>query len=256
MSARRLEDLVVVITGADGGIGAATARLLAGYGTPVVHSGTTDVRDEAAVRDLARRAVARWGRVDAVVHCAAIVHPAPIARASAASIRDEVETNLLGAINVARAFLPEFMARRRGHLVFMGSLAGTVPLPGEAIYAATKFAVRGFALSLALEMRSRGVDVTVVAPDSTRTAMLDHEARSNGSTLSFASEPLEPAVVARAIGRVLCRPRLEVTVPRFRGALIRLLGSQPWLFPFLYPLLDRQGRRNQVRYRAELGEAV
>jgi short-subunit dehydrogenase len=269
-----LRDRVIAVTGAADGIGNATALGLAGEGAALVLTYLdaeglgalrasfgeypratfiqTDVRRSDAVEQLAQRAVERWGRVDAVINCAGVVIPGGIATTSAADIACQLETNLGGTINVARAFVPHFRRQGAGHLIFIASLAGIVPLPGESIYAASKFAVRGLAHSLAYELKGTGVHVTVVCPDSTRTRMLEIEARDEGSSLSFASAALEPADVARAILAAIRRPRLEVLVPGFRGRLIRLLGAMPALFGWLYPLIDALGQRRKARFRQTL----
>ena len=265
---------VIVVTGAANGIGNATARLLASAGATLVlddidaaglaalrsalgegvrtTTRTTDVRDAVAVQEMARHAVEAWGRVDAVVNCAGIVVPGAIDTSPIADVARQIDTNLVGTINVARAFLPWFRRQGSGHLLFIASLAGVVPLPGEAIYAATKFAVRGFSLSLAYELRGTGIHVTDVCPDSTRTRMLDIEAADEETSLTFSNPLLQPDQVARAIVATLRRPQTEVTVPGPRGALIRLLGAMPWLFPVLYPLFDWMGRKRKAEYRREL----
>jgi short-subunit dehydrogenase len=196
--------------------------------------------------------VTTFGRVDAVVNCAGVVIPGAIDTCPADDITRQLDTNLGGTIKVTRAFVPLFKRQSSGHLVLIASLAGIVPLPGESIYAASKFAVRGFAHSIAHELRGTRVEVTVVCPDSTRTAMLDIEAADPGSSLSFSSPAMEPEEVARAILGVLRRPRLEVTVPGFRGRLIRWLGAMPTFFGWLYPLINAMGRRRQEEYRRSL----
>ena len=190
-----LRDRVVVVTGAANGIGNATSLALAGEGavlalvdidaeglgalrTTIAGDGArasvvrTDVRDAAALDDLVRQTVRRFGRVDAVVNCAGIVIPGAIDSCPAEDITRQIEVNLGGTINVTRAFVPQFKRQGSGHLVLIASLAGVVPLPGESVYAASKFAVRGFAHSIAHELRGTGVAVTVICPDSTRTRML------------------------------------------------------------------------------------
>ena len=266
-----LRDRVIVVTGAANGIGNALALALAAEGAALVlvdidADGLSalrrtfvggglkasvvraDVRDGAALDDLARHAVATFGRVDAVVNCAGIVIPGAIDTCPAQDITRQLDTNLGGTIKVTRAFVPLFKRQGSGHLVLIASLAGIVPLPGESIYAASKFAVRGFAHSIAHELRGTGVEVTVVCPDSVRTGMLAIEAADPGSSLSFSSPAMEPEEVARAILGVLRRPRLEVTVPGFRGRLIRWLGAMPTFFGWLYPLLDARSRRRKARY--------
>ena len=276
----RLQDRVIVVTGAANGIGNALALALAAEGAALVlvdidADGLSalrrtfvgaglkasvvraDVRDGAALEDLVRHAVATFGRVDAVVNCAGIVIPGAIDTCPAEDITRQLDTNLGGTIKVTRAFVPRFKLQGSGHLVLIASLAGIVPLPGESIYAASKFAVRGFAHSIAHELRGTGVKVTVVCPDSTRTRMLEIEAADPGSSLSFSSPAMEPEEVARAIIGALKAPRLEVTVPSFRGRLIRWLGAMPTFFGWIYPLLDAMSRRRKARYwRALHGRRV
>lgn len=270
-----LRDRVVVVTGAANGIGNATACALAAEGallalvdidaeglgalrTTIAGDGSrtsvvrADVRDGAALDDLVRETVGRFGRVDAVVNCAGIVIPGPIDSCPAKDITHQIEVNLGGTINVTRAFVPQFKRQGSGHLVLIASLAGVVPLPGESAYAASKFAVRGFAHSIAHELRGTGVAVTVVCPDSTRTRMLEIEAADDGSSLSFSSPALQPAEIARAILGALRQPRVEVLVPGLRGRLIRCLGAMPAFFGRIYPLLDLVARRRKERFRQSL----
>ncbi|MGA2381835.1 MAG: SDR family oxidoreductase [Gemmatimonadales bacterium] len=266
-----LRDRVIVVTGAANGIGNALALALAAEGAALVlvdidadglgalrrtfvgdgvRSSVVrvDVRQSAALEDLVRHTVATFGRVDAVVNCAGVLSPGAIDTCPAEDIARQLDTNLGGTINVTRAFVPQFKRQGSGHLVLIASLAGMVPIPGESIYAASKFAVRGFAHSVGHELRGTGVAVTVVCPDSTRTRMLDMEACDPGSSLSFSSPAMEPEEVARAIIGALRRPRLEVTVPGFRGRLIRWLGAMPTFFGWIYPLLDATSRRRKERY--------
>lgn len=261
-------DGAVVVIGSAGGIGGAIVRRLAAAGRDVVcadRNGTgaslaaagvaclraVDVRDPASVAALRDWAAARAGGVDAVINCAAILHPGAAGTVAPDIVRDEVATNLLGTIHVAHAFVPYFRVRRRGHLVLFASLGGIVPMPGGAVYAATKFGVRGFALSLAAELRGTGVRVSLVSPDSTETPMLRTEARLNGSPMSFTSVPLDPDTVARAVERTLRRPRPETLVPRGRGLIARLIAWSPAGFAALAPALEWLGRRGKTRYLLE-----
>jgi short-subunit dehydrogenase len=272
VSAAGVSGRTVVLLGAAGGIGASTADALVRAGAAVV---LADARDDAlhpVVAALARRgraigvvadvtraptlerlreaALDAYGRVDAVVNCAAILVPGAPDTLALHDVTRQIETNLLGTVLVTRAFLPYFRARRAGHLLHLASLGGIVPMPKEAIYCATKFAVRGFCQALALELRGTGISVSVVCPDSTNTRQLAAEAGPHGSPMSFLSEALDPGAVAAAIVATLEHPRLEVLVPRGRGWAARLLAYAPGVLPWLYPLLERQGRRGQDRFAA------
>jgi NAD(P)-dependent dehydrogenase (short-subunit alcohol dehydrogenase family) len=265
-----LSGRVVVITGAAGGIGTATAVRLACAGARLVLADLdaerlerqravlppdaavitlpADVSRRPSLDELASRALAAYGRVDVVVNCAGIVHPGGIGELTEAAVRQQVEVNLLGTIFTTQAFLPLFLRQKGGHFIHLASLGALSPMPREAVYCATKFGMRGFCLSLALELRSAPIRVSVLSPDSVRTRQLRSEALQGGSTLNFVSAPMDSGVVAEAIVRTILHPRLEVLIPAARGRWVKLLNLSPHLEWFLYPLFDRIGRRGQRRY--------
>jgi short-subunit dehydrogenase len=269
----------IVVIGAANGIGAATAVRLARAGAALVLADAEagalhrlagairdaggralaypmDVRDPVALAGLLDAAAGAYGAVGSVINCAAVLHPAEIVESTVDGIREQVEVNLTGTMLVARAFVPYFRSRGAGRLLAVASLGGLAPMPGESVYCATKFGVRGFCQALALELRGTGVTVCCVCPDSADTRQLRTEAQHDASTMSFTSPPMDADDVARAIVRTLVRPRREVLVPGPRGALVRLLTWSPGFFALLYPLLDRLGRRGQSRYRERIAAAA
>jgi short-subunit dehydrogenase len=266
MSRRDLRQRVIVVLGGANGIGLATARLAIESGARVVvadrHApapGTfptaggpmvrqVDVTDTEALTALRDEVAARHGRIDTVVNCAAIIEPGAVATLSWESIRRQFQVNALGSALASAVFLSLFRAQRHGHLLLVSSLGGITPLPDSATYSATKFAVRGWGLALAQEVKDDGIDVTVVCPDSTDTAQLAREARGGGAPLSFTSTPMPPERVAQAIVKAIERPRREVCVPWHRGWLCKLAGASPFLFRIAYPLLCASGVRARQRF--------
>lgn len=260
----------VVVLGAASGIGAATGRALLDAGARValadvaplsvpdserafaIHADVTRADTLVALRDAA---IAAYGPIHAVVNCAGVIVPGAVDHVPVEALHHQINVNFLGTVLVTRTFLPHFRAQASGHLVHVGSLGGIVPLAGEATYSATKFAVRGFCLALALELRGTGISVSVVCPDSTDTAQLTIEATRGGSPLSFLSDPLQPADVAAAIVRTIRRPRLEVAVPHGRGLPAKLLTWSPALLHRVYPLLERLGVAKRDRFRATTSAA-
>ena len=236
----KLKETVALVTGASSGIGAATAHELAGRGarvilvarradllaeqvTAITDAGgqataiEADVADPAALEGLAREAVAVYGRVDALINNAGIGSAKRFEFVYAVDIERIVSVNLLAPMLLTRLLMPDMLERKRGSIVCVASVAGHVAT--ETAYSATKFGVRGFALSLRRELRGTGVNVSVVSPGFIRTDL---------TAWRRASMP-GPEVVATAIAGLLTHPRREVVVPaRYHGA-IALEHLAPWV---------------------------
>jgi 3-oxoacyl-[acyl-carrier protein] reductase len=197
-----------------------------------------------------------FGHVDALVNCAGVLYTGALDNLTEESLRTQVSVNLIGTLLGTQVFLPHFRQQRSGHFIHIASLGGIVPMPGEAVYSATKFGVRGFCLALALELQGTPIKVSVVCPDSVRTPMLVREALHDSSSLSFTGSLLEPADVANAIIHTILSPKREVLVPSFRGWLCKLGDFWPGLMAVLYRLLDRMGQRGRKKFLEELHERL
>jgi short-subunit dehydrogenase len=213
----------VLLTGASGGIGAAIARRLAAGGARLVLSGRrNDVLDALAgevggraVRaDLAERAdverlIARAGEVDVLVACAALPGSGRLLTLDQVTIDRAIEVNLRAPVALARALAPGMVSRRRGQVVFIGSLSGKAASSGASIYCATKFGLRGFALALRAELAPSGVGVSIVEPGFVREVGMYAD---TGITLPRGIGTRRPVDVAEAVARAIERDRGEVTV--------------------------------------------
>ncbi len=276
MSRKSLAGKVVVITGAAGGIGSAAAALFARSGarlvlTDIRRPGLDAVRDRLAAEGYEVRVFAHdvadldswralikeirdvYGRLDVLVNNAGIVQPGALEALSPEKIRQQVAVNLLGTIYGCRSALEVMKAQGGGKIVNVASLGGVVPMPGEAVYSATKAAIRALSFSLAAELRNSPLSVTAVSPDSVDTPQLRYELLHDEAVMSFIGKPLRPEAVAGAILRAARGHRPEVTVPAATGILARLTMAFPRLFFRLCPLLEKAGRRNILRRRAALG---
>ncbi len=263
---------VAVITGAASGIGRATAERLSRLGFALaladlsaerlasseeelaaagvaVAAAVTDVSDIAACRRLMDTAYERFGRVDVLINSAGVVRPGPLETATDADVELELRVNLLGTINACRAALPIMRRRGSGHIVNIASLAALTPVPGEAVYCASKYGVRGFSLALAMELRHSPLRVSVIYPDSTETPMLSYEATHGGAPLSFSGRILRPEDVADAIVQALHTGKREISVPRSRGWLALLGELLPPLRDAIVERLERTGARELARRR-------
>lgn len=175
--------MIVLVTGATSGIGAAVAARFARDGARLVLAGrrterlaaldlgvpthvvSLDVRDRAAVEAAVAGLPADFADVDVLVNNAGLA--LGLAPAQAASLEDwetMVDTNIKGVMYLTRALLPGMVARRRGHVVMLGSVAGTYPYPGGNVYGATKAFVAQLALDLRADLLGTGVRVTSIEP--------------------------------------------------------------------------------------------
>ena len=238
-----LRDKVAVVTGASRGIGAATALTLAQAGATVVvaarsadelaalverleHMGgralavPADLTQEADVARLRAAALERFDAVDILVNNAGVGKYGPLSSLSAADYDWMMNTNMRSSFLCTAAFLPDMLARRRGWVVFVSSVAGLRGLPNESVYCASKFAQMGFAQALDYETREQGVKVSVVAPGGVGT----HFALGTGRT---AGDPaldamLDAQDVAEAVLFAVTQP------PKAR---VFLIGMRPMSEP-------------------------
>lgn len=183
---------VTFLTGASSGIGRSLARRLAADGDSLAVVARRaelldtlvaeiealggcamaipcDVTDGPAVARAVAEAEARFGPVERLVANAGGGEPTFVDSFRAAQILETVELNLGGAIHCIEAVLPGMLGRRSGHIVVTSSLAACRGLPGAAAYSAAKAALTSLIESLRVDLRSRGIDVTLLVPGFVRT---------------------------------------------------------------------------------------
>mgnify|MGYP002624022901 CR=1 FL=1 len=176
----------VVVTGASSGIGAACARAFAARGDRLslgarrserlraIVEGAfchpLDVTDAASVEGFLAAAVAANGPIDVLVNNAGLARGTEkIAEGTGAAWREMVETNVLGLLEVTRRVLPRMVARRQGHVVVIGSIAGHKAYPGGGVYCGTKRALQPICEAMRMETLGSGVRVTSVDPGLVET---------------------------------------------------------------------------------------
>lgn len=144
--------------------------------------------------------------------------------------RRELDINLMGTILGTRLALRRMLPRRQGHVVNVASGVGRVPLPGSAVYSASKHGIVGLTESLRLEYRRSGVRFTLVQPSQVKTAMIE------GQPQPRLLPVVTPDDVAEAVLDAVRRNRFEVWVPASQGVSFKL-GN----------LLPRRGREAILR---------
>ncbi len=178
-----LKNKVVCITGASRGLGKALAEAFDKQGARLVLGARTlteleavagsckdalflqtDVRVASEVDGLVGAAITEFGRLDIMVNNAGLAIYGPVESLTSADVDEMIDTNVKGLIYGSQAALRVMKERRAGHIVNIGSIAGKLHLPNEAVYNASKWAVTGFTGTLRLEAERCGVKVTHIAP--------------------------------------------------------------------------------------------
>ncbi|HUL44512.1 MAG TPA: SDR family oxidoreductase [Bacteroidota bacterium] len=272
MKRQDIRGKIIIVAGATGGIGYPACLQLAKMGAVVVAVGRSKSRLESIIRkisgyspssifiesDLSRReswneivdqVFDRFHRIDVLVNCAGVLIPGTLDTLSDKEVESVICLNFSNCVRSARAVVPVMKKQHSGQILFVGSLGGIVPMPYEALYSATKFAVRGLSRSLQSELRRYEICVSHLSPGPVRTSMLAAESADRLSTISFALKPLDAGVVASAIVDLIERPREEKIIPGWQGAFAFMLNISPKVFSLLSPLLHAVGRRNRRQFR-------
>lgn len=231
----------VLITGATGGIGAALATTFAAAGADLVLSGrrkdelneiATLTKAHAVVADLALRTdVTRLlevaGDVDILIANAALPAYGMVQEVTADQVDQSLEVNLRAPIAMTQALVPQMIARGRGSIVFISSLAGLAASKHSALYNATKFGLRGFALAARQDLHGTGVGVSVVLPGFIREAGMFAD---SGAKTPPGFGTKSPEDVANAVLYAVREDKGEVLVaPPFDKVGARLGGMAPGL---------------------------
>ena len=246
----RLHGARVLLTGAEGGIGRVLAPLLADRGAHLILSGL-DAESLAAqaaalecrylpwALDSTADAFAlgeRAGPVDVVIHGAGIGQRGRVEDLTAERIDEVMSLDLAVPVALTCAVLPHMLARGSGHVSFLGSVAGQVPVAQEAAYAGAKGGLAVFADSLRLEMAGRGVEVSVLAPAAVDT---DFFRRRGVAYHRSRPAPMPPQRVASAIVRAVESGTPLTVVPAWMTAAVRVRGVAPRLYDRLAHRFDR-----------------
>ncbi|HTS53392.1 MAG TPA: SDR family oxidoreductase [Burkholderiales bacterium] len=128
-----------------------------------------DVTDTAAIREVVERAFAQLGRIDVVISNAGYGLFGAAEELTDKQIDHMIATNLVGSIQLIRAVLPQLRAQGGGRVIQISSYGGQVAFPGNSMYHATKWGIEGFVESVAQEVASFGIGMTIVEPGGART---------------------------------------------------------------------------------------
>jgi short-subunit dehydrogenase len=268
----QLQGSVAIVTGASSGIGLAVVRALLKEGGRVALVARTadkleslvkelgdaaaafpmDVMDFAALTELPRRVIERFGRLDVIVNNAGLHHRGDMFRHQAQQLADMFTVNLVAPVVLTRV-AAEHM-QRGGVIVNVASLAGKLGVPGSAVYSGTKAGLRFWALGAVEDLARKGLRIANVNPGPIDTGFFDNDIE-NVTNLTF-SQPMRSAeqVADAVLGCIRGEATgIEVDLPYFSGKLSTLGYLSPGLARLLRPLLERRGAKAKKKFIARKG---
>lgn len=180
----------IFITGASSGIGKEIAKLFQQNGWNVIATMrkpeletelgkldrvklvSVDVTNVGSIRQAISQGIASFGGIDVLVNNAGYYILGPLESASHEQIRQQIDTNLIGLIDVTKEMVPYFRKQRSGCIINLSSIAGVVAIPLQSLYHAAKWGVEGFSESLQYELRPYNIRVKLIEPGTIKTDFL------------------------------------------------------------------------------------
>lgn len=223
--------------------------------TQIIQGLQSDVSSRTEVQATLHNWMETSGVPDLVINSAGIARPGEFEGVSLDDFDQMMAINFMGTVNVTHAIIPAMLQRKSGHIVNISSLVGFLGMYGYTAYASSKFAIRGFTDSLRTEVKTKGINLSIVFPTDTDTPQLTEENKYKPPILfaiDEAAPPMSAAAVADSIIRGIQKRRYVITP-----------GISSWLFfhasnllgVLTYPVVDwmvadarKKVKRNQARY--------
>jgi hypothetical protein len=251
------KDNLALVTGASSGIGAATARRLAEAGMRVVLVARRVRRLQAlqaeieadggqaqvVAADLSSegerlRVYQQTGEIDVLVNNAGFGWYGYFNEMAWGTVQEMLQVNIGSAVHLTSLYLPGMLRRGRGHIINVGSISGSIPSQGIAIYSATKAFLDAFTTALYRETRNTRVRVSVVRAGPVQTEFGEIALqKQNGRNVPTERVGVSAAYVARRIWGLLQRPKRVIYIPHWLGVVPWLELSFGWLQDLIGPLL-------------------
>jgi short-subunit dehydrogenase len=254
-----LEGKRVLLSGATGGLGRAIAEQLAGHGASLVLSSRREPELELLARSLpgggkrhqtlvadlsvegaAKQVIREAGDLDGLIANAALPGVGAVQKVSAKELTRTLRVNLEAPMLMTRELIPALLDKGEGHIVFISSLNGKAATPRTAVYCATKFGMRGFALALREDLHPRGVGVSIVSPGFIREAGMFYDA---GVKAPPGLGTTSPKRVGEAVVSAIRRNRSEVEPATLR---LRLATAVAHRHPELAARVQRRGGADRI----------
>ncbi|MEJ2615273.1 MAG: SDR family NAD(P)-dependent oxidoreductase [Ignavibacteriaceae bacterium] len=189
----------------------------------------------------------KFGKIDVLVNCVGVLFPGKVENLTYGQIEQVISSNFTSVVIAYKSILPIMTRQGFGNIINVGSLGGIIPMPYESLYCATKFALRGFSLSIQRELSDTGINISLISPGSVFTKMLASESSDPDSTIAFVNYPVKADLVAEKIIHLILHPNPELISTSGIQAAALLLNLFPNFFNLIYPVLNYIGKRNREK---------
>jgi len=245
-----VRDARILITGASRGIGEAAAVELARRGARLaiaarsesalqrvarrlntngseVHVIPTDVSKEAEVRAMVASAEEALGGLDVLVNNAGLGLSGPVKDIKPEDFRYIIEVNVVAALVATQAALPAMLRRKAGHIVNVGSVASHIATPKLGGYSASKFALKALSDAMRMELRSRGIKVSLICPGLIKTEFVANVRGRTRGHLPANPVGAPPSEVGKCIAKAIAHNQAEAFVPLYYQAIVGANAMAP-----------------------------
>lgn len=208
-----------------------------------------DVRNPIDWDNAEKLFLQRWSQLDVMINNAGILLSGPLSEVGDNDVHRMMDINVKGVMFGSQRAASLMLKQGGGHIVNMGSMSSLAPVPGIGLYSASKFAVRGYSLALAMELKEQGIAVTCVCPDGINTPMLQAEAHSKDAALIFSGGRILTTEEVRdaILGPILEKQPMEYILPDARGWMAKASSAAPELSSRILSLLQKRGLKNQQK---------
>ena len=266
-----LKNKNVIITGASSGIGMETARLFAEEGSNLSLAARsedkltqlesdlkqfniktikipTDVTKTSDCKSLIRDTVSSLGSIDILINNAGVTYHGNVDDIEIKHIEQIIEVNLTAPIKLTNLALPYIKKSGKGRIINVASILGIIPIPTEAVYSATKFALRAFSYALAEELEGSDAKACVICPGPVDTPMIAEEI-DKIHDLVFSPPVATPLEIAELILKSARDGKMERISPVHTGILAKVGFLIPPVAKIVMPFMASQGNKRKKEYK-------
>ena len=265
-----LKDRNVIITGASSGIGVEAAKMFAAEGSNLALAARsedklrqlesdlqrfnvkttiipTDVTKSSDCRSLIKKTVSSLGSIDILLNNAGVAYHGNVDDVELRHLEQIIEVNFTAPVRLTNLALPYIKKSGSGRIINVSSILGIIPIPTEAVYSATKFALRAFSYALAEELAGTGIRSCVICPGPVDTPMITEEIESVHD-LVYSPPVATPSEIAELILKSAKDGKLERISPAHTGVLAKLGFLLPPLARIVKPIMEWQGNKRKKEY--------